>query len=803
MAEFKTGVFTYVGSAGPQAVNLADPASPNNINELPLDPLVQSMLALYPNPTIPDGNGITGLLYFPSKSSYDASNLTAKLDHHFTGNHMLSIHADYDASKDPDPFHDEFLPNLGASSFNGHTYLLGANLTSTIRPTIVNEAKFSWNKSDAPFACGNLDKLNSFGAKDQFGRARDFIFPFITGFGCLSLLGDSNGQGRRTGTWSWGDNLTWVKGTHTLKFGAEFRRVYENSFTSFGSRDTVTFTGNQNFGVPFVDVGQDDPNFQDMASMLFGIMDTETQSQFFTKAGTRTADDFRKFRQHEYGFYVQDSWKIRSNLTINLGGRYQFNGVPFEVDNNFSNLFQDPSGPAPALPDGSNGFTFSAVGPGSGRLLYNNDYSNVEPRVWFSWDPYRNGKTAIRGAFGIFHDRIFGNVFGNARGNPPFQEAPFDIPFDTPENVALPPTATPSPVVLDGTGFSPTLFSKNIKMPTSNNWNVGLQQEVLRNLTLDINYVGAHAYHQLRVVDGNPPQPALVAQNIANGTPEDLLTFANLWFGGPGVQSTNNNAFYQAALNETTASSYYNGLQMSVTKRLSQGFQVQGAYTWSHSIDDASDPLVAASGNKSVPRNSNALYQERGNSDFDIRHRVVINYIWQLPLGKGKQFANSGFIGRVLEGWQFSGIFSYQTGHPYDIFDNRDTQHTGVSARGDLIGTPSLPAGHPKDQTGVNGNAFCVSPCPTPWGNPGIGRNRFYGPSYNNWNTALSKDTSITERVKLQFRTEAFNLFNRTQFLQPVNMLDSPSFGFSTGTIQNPDGTSSARQLQFALKLLF
>ena len=803
--EFKTGIFTYVGSEGPQDVNIADPESPNNLNGLPLDPLVQSMLALYPNPTVPDGNGITGLLFFPSKSAFDASNLTTKLDHHFTDNEILTIHADYDSSKDPVAFHDEFLPNLGATSFNGHAYVLGATLTSTIRPTIVNEAKFGWNKTEAPFACGNQNVLNSFGATDPFGRARDFTFPLITGFGCQSL-GDSGGQGRRTGTWDWADNLTWVKGAHTLKFGADLRRVYENGFSSFGSRDTVTFTAYQTTALtlPFVDVGQDDVNFQNLASALLGFTDTDTQSQFFDKAGTRTADDFRKFRQHEYGFYVQDSWKIRPNLTLNLGARYQFNGVPFEVGNNFSNLFQDASGPAPDLGDGNTGFTFSLVGPGTGHLLYNNDYSNFEPRVGFAWDPYKDGKTSIRGAFGIFHDRVFGNVFGNARGNPPFQQSPFSFTFDTPENVPLPETVTTSPVILDGTGFFPTLFAKNIKMPASYNWNFGVQHEILRNLTLDINYVGAHAIHQLRVVDGNPPQPNLVAQNIADGTPEGLLTFTNLWFGGPGVQSTNNNAFFQAALNETTASSYYHGLQMSVTKRMSHGFQIQGAYTWSHSIDNASDPLVAASGNRTFPRNSNALFQERGNSDFDIRQRLVINYSWQLPFGKGQQFANSGFIGKVLEGWQFSGIASFQTGHPYDIFYNRDTQHTGLSARGDLIGDPSLPAGHPKDQTGLLASGFCIRPdCPTPWGNPGIARNRFYGPSYNNWNVVMSKDTTITERMKLQFRAEVFNLFNRTQFGQPGNTLQSPTFGFSTFTIGSPDGTSSARQLQVALKVLF
>jgi len=314
-----------------------------------------------------------------------------------------------------------------------------------------------------------------------------------------------------------------------------------------------------------------------------------------------------------------------------------------------------------------------------------------------------------------------------------------------------------------------------------------------------------HGYHQLREVDGNPPQPSLVAQNLANGTPQGDLTFTNLWFGGPGIQSVNNNAFFQAALQQTTGVSYYNGLQVNLTRRFAQGLQVQAAYTFSHSIDDSSDPLVAAENNRNFPRNSFALWQERGNSDFDIRHRLVVNYIYELPFGRGKQFVNTGFGGRILEGWQISGITTYQTGHPYDIFYNTDNQHTGLSSRGVLIGSTALPAGHPEDQTGVNGAGFCTSAtlCPTPWGQSGVGRNQYFGPDYLNWSMVFSKNTSITERVKLQFRTEVYNLFNRTEFDQPVNTLQSPNFGFSTNTVSQPDGTTSARQLQFGLKLLF
>jgi hypothetical protein len=317
-----------------------------------------------------------------------------------------------------------------------------------------------------------------------------------------------------------------------------------------------------------------------------------------------------------------------------------------------------------------------------------------------------------------------------------------------------------------------------------------------------VNYVGNRGFHQFRVVDGNPPQPSLVAANIANGTDPSQLTFSSLWFGGPGVASVYNTAFFSAALNEATGNSWYNGLQANVTKRFSKGFQIQGAYTYSHAIDDSADPLVASEKtNRSFPRNSFALFNERGNSGFDIRHRLVLNYAWDLPVGKRRAYLASGFLGRVLEGWQLAGITTIQSGHPFDLFGNRDSEHTGLSARLDLTGDPTLPAGHPKNQTGVNYAAFDLAP----YGQAGnVSKNRFFGPGYNNWDMVMSKDTSIGERVHLQFRTEVFNVFNRTQFDQPGNLLqDQGTFGFSTQTISRADSTTSARQMQFGLKLQF
>jgi Carboxypeptidase regulatory-like domain/TonB dependent receptor-like, beta-barrel len=861
-ASFKSmlngGTFNYTdydpNDCAPAAAPCSLPISAGGANStfgLGISPTIQQILSLYPNPNGPAVDQFRGTLFFPSSSRFDARNLTAKIDQHLGDKHLLSIHSAYDWSQDPNGAHKDFLPGgIGASGFEAHTLVGGASLTSTLTSRLVNQAKFAYNKADIPFNCGGLSALN-IGATDQYGRPRDFSLPDVAGFGCLALF-DSNGQWRKTGTWSWGDNLSWVRGAHTVKVGGDVRFVYENGFNSFTSRSLVTLAPFGDFGVSTIMVnpnlppcdpfgyfgpintsdryqncgtdasGNPDIVFQDMANTLLGAMDTEQQSQFFDKSGTRTANDLRRFRQHEYDFYVQDSWKLRSNLTLNFGIRYQFNGVPYEVGNNLSNLFENASGPAPdalnplttpgcdpTLPTCS-GFTFTNVGPGTGHLLYDNNFNNFEPRLGLAWDPFRDGKTSVRAAFGIFHDRVFGNLFGNATGNPPFQQTPlsqtvlnlFSGGNVQPENVPLPATVPTSQYTVDGALFFPTIIAKHFPLPYTTSWNFGIQRELRRDLVLDVNYVGNRGFHEFRVVDGNPPQPALVAANLAGGTDPSQLTFNSLWSGGPGVTSVYNSAFLSAALNQASGNSWYDGLQANLAKHFSRGFQFQAAYTYSHAIDDANDPLVAGEKtNRSFPRNSFALFNERGNSGFDIRHRLVLNYAWDLPVGKRRAYLASGFLGRVLEGWQLAGITTIQSGHPFDLFGNRDSEHTGLSARLDLTGDPSLPAGHPKNQTGVNYAAFDLAP----YGQAGnVSKNRFFGPGYNNWDMVMSKDTSIGERVHLQFRTEVFNVFNRTQFDQPGNLLqDQGTFGFSTQTISRADSTTSARQMQFGLKLQF
>jgi hypothetical protein len=350
------------------------------------------------------------------------------------------------------------------------------------------------------------------------------------------------------------------------------------------------------------------------------------------------------------------------------------------------------------------------------------------------------------------------------------------------------------------------IIDPNLKTPYTQAWNVGVQRELGHGMSLEVNYVGSGTHRLFRSVDGNPPLPWLVAAAHANGTLPPTISGGALrilpLLGLPQV--TGNLAFEEPIVIRSIGNGTYNGLQTVFRKRLSAGLQFQAAYTWSHAIDDAADPLVAPGANRNIARNSFNLKEERGSSDYDLRHRLIVNYVYELPFGRGRRYLHEGFAERILGGWELSGLSTFQSGRPFDIYSSRDSEYTGLSNRPDLVGDPSIPAGAPRNQVGPPISAFKVQP----FGRPGnLGRNTFTGPRYYNTDVDLLKNMRITERVNLQFRAEAYNVFNRIQFNQPGasgDTLASPgTFGQSLSTLVQPDGTTSARQIQLALKLMF
>lgn len=821
-AAFKTGVFNYTNAGETDPVDLTQSGA-NNAFGAPLDPTMQNVFALFPTP-LQSADGLTGLVFFPSSSQQNSYNTVAKIDHRFTDRESLSLRYGYDHFVDPNPFHADILPgNVGGVGSKFIVQGLAANLTSTLRPNLINSLVFGWNQLYNNFPCTGVSTLDSVVPQlDRFGNGWDFFMDPFTSIGCTSLVADD--QWRKTGTTSYSDSVSWVHGNHTFKFGFDFRNIGEQGPDNFFSRREPTMQNGfiQTGGFSLINAPNNDSiALEDAAYALYGFIWEDFAGEFFNKAAVRQGTDNKHFRQHEYDWFGQDTWKVRPNLTLTLGLRYQLDGVPFEEGSNFSNLLADPG----SFQTGQN-VVMTVVGPGTGKQIYNSDYSNIEPRIGFSWDPWKDGKTAVRAAFGIFHDRVFGNLFGNARGNPPFEQDYVTFPFETINNFfgsggvpLVVPDTTPSPIIPDGSLLSPVLFDTHFRNSVSNNWNFGIQRELPGNNTIDLSYVASEGHHIYRQRDGNPPDPALVAQLVADCTPQpnpfnctpSEVSGANLYFGGtfgflPG-NAVNNNALFQPFYQVSVGNSIYNSLQAKLTHRLSHGVQVQGSYTWAHAIDDSADPLVPAQGNRTFPRNSRNLAQDRGNSDNDIRHVLVVNYVWEVPLGRGKGYLSNGALGRIFEGMQFSGITTWQTGHPFEIRCRRDSQRTGIAAWCNQVGDAFAPGTN--DNIANNGGLKVYFRNPdafaTPdFGGPGnIGRNQFYGPGFVNFDMDFAKKTKLTERTELEFRFECYNIFNHPHFQQPDNLFGDSTFGLISATAARPDATTSARQMQVALKLNF
>jgi hypothetical protein len=327
----------------------------------------------------------------------------------------------------------------------------------------------------------------------------------------------------------------------------------------------------------------------------------------------------------------------------------------------------------------------------------------------------------------------------------------------------------------------------------------------------------------------NPPIPSLVAalrtfcQNPTNangckdGPNASDVQGQNLYFGAetpgpipgkpiPPNNAVNNSAFFHSNLTKSIAFSAYNALQTSITRKSSKGLFFGVSYTWAHSVDDSGDPLVPQLGTLVLPANSFDLRQERGDSSFDLTNRLVANYGLPFPFGRGTSRFNSGFVRRVLEGRTVSGVTTLQSGFPFDVVSPRDSQGAGSAQRADYnphLTPASLPAGvSPITQTGPNAGLFFEPP----FGTAGdSGRNHFRRPGVDQWNLVVAKSTKISDRFMLEFRTEAYNLFNHPDFGQPDNVIeDGPGvFGQSFNQVAQDDSTTGARQLQVGLKLYF
>jgi len=840
-AAFKTGIFTYTDpKAGPVNINVSVAGSANNAFGLALDPQTQKILNFYPAPNGQDVvAGVSSQFFFGDTDLLNASNYLGKVDFKINASNTVSVR--YLANKSTDNGGStNVLPGLGGDAFSGLTQSLSGHLATTLSPTMQNDFYASGNRSFQNFTCNGssiIDSLSLAGV-DPFGRGRDFNLPGFTQVGCVTL-GDSNGQDRPFGTYTIGDNMTWIKGRHTVKFGYEFSDNYSNDFDNFGTRSVPNFAVFTNTGTsalqnttPF-----SNPTVEDAVWGLLGGVLNESQTQLYNSGGTRVPSDERGFRERDMAGFVQDQFKLKSNFTLNYGLRYEWDGVPWVVRDQLTSATPEAlAGPSP--------IQFVQVTRGGSNPLYVNDVKGFEPRIGFAWDPFKDGKTSIRAGFGYFRDRQFFNLTGDTRANPPFS-----LPFvntvytgqnltntnpataaDQISNIPIPATQPPPASSLsdfpaaDSLAF-PATISPQFRVPYVQQRNFGIQRQLGGHFVAEVNYVGTKANRLLRVIDGNAPQPALVAQLRAFCQPTNPLNtigcfdsptatpqqesvqgealYIGQQFGLLPFNAVNNSAAFHSNQVASIAQSNYNALQTSLTRQFSKGMSFQINYTWAHAIDDASDAFQPQQNQTVFPPNSFELKREKGNSSFDVRNRVVFNYIAELPYGRGKDRLNTGVIGRVLEGWSWSGIGTLQSGFPFEIFaPGIDSDATGATQRASFSATPTIvPVTSPITQTGPNVGLFTFPL----FGGPGnVHRNTFYGPAYKNFDMVIAKNTKITERFVLEFRSEYYNVFNHPNFQQPDNFItDGALFGQSSLEVGRNDNTTGARQLQFGMKLHF
>jgi hypothetical protein len=616
--------------------------------------------------------------------------------------------------------------------------------THVFSPRLVNEARFAFSRvSAAVIQEGAGTSINErVGLPELSQNPRDFGLSFITISG-FSPLGHefNNPQQSSTNMFQVLDGASYVRGSHLLKFGFEFRAVQQNAFRDVQSRGFLTFSSQ----VPITGNA--------LADLLLGLP---------AVTGGARLDNAQHLRTESYGFYVNDSFRIRPNLTISTGLRYEYNSPPVDVFDR-ANLYDPATGSL--TPVGTNGF------PRSG---YDSDKNNWAPRIGLAWTLGSKGDTVLRAGYGVYYDQSSLAPSEGLYFNAPFFD--FNLFFSIP---GLPLTLNdpfPSnfPVPLPKSAFA---FQRDLRTPYLQHWNVSFQHALGESRVIEIAYVGSKGTKLITARDINQARPSPASPNLRPNPQFDDITFE-----------------------ESSANSNYNSLQVRFQQRLDFGLSVLSSYTWSKSIDNASS-FFSSAGDPNFPQDSFNTRGERGRSNFDVRHRLTLSYGYDLPFGKGRTFlAGDGFFPTILTGWQTFGIVTLQTGRPFTValLSDIDNSNTGRSTLG--FGA--------NDRPNVVGNAELSDPTPNRWFNTSAfafpafgsfgdaGRNILDGPGFANFNASLMKTTKLVEGLDLQFRAEAFNVFNRPNFNLPDNFLGSPTFGriLSAG---------SPRHIQFGLKLLF
>jgi len=696
---------------------------------------------LLPLPTEPD----TGLLWYSVPADTDLRQLVVKIDHEITPTSFLTGRYLYNYYKDPGNDVDLVFANRLKRTTPSHNFMVGH--THIFNPQLLNSANFSYNRrTDLGEPFWNLS-FADLGVKNIYVDSPTNNFNLrVYGAFQMSITEWIKTQ---PVAYSFKDTVRWTTGAHSLSMGVEIRRQDLNKEYRWLLDPYIRFHGDYTGYGP--------------ADFFLGLCSMVTQ-----KGAGELAD------QHFPGYaaFIQDSIRLRPNLTVTLGLRYD-PFIPYTDDQIRLSAFRPgqrttffDNAPDGMLYGGEQGIPM----PGT-----ESDLDNFAPRIGIAWSPAP--KTSVRAGYGIFYDSnlmsAITNVFQNVapygtridlRPTPgPFDDPyagnnPFPMPFPPPKDIAFPEA-----------GLSMASYPEKFQAPYLQSWNLTIEHQLFPNTLVRAAYAGSKGTHLLQGLNINggvyiPGESSW--DNLIDRRP--YPSYSDIWI----VDSTGNSS--------------YNALQLSLDKRLAADFGILAHYTWSKSID------YGSGGGTLWPDYSNPfdLRHSRGLSDFQISHRFVASWLWNLP----RLDSDSAAVRTVLHGWALNGAVTLQSGMPFSVFAGTGNSLTGVGTdRADIVGDPTRPAGVDPVRQWFNTDAF-VENAEGTFGNSG--RNILWGPGYANVDMAISKDFAVWRESIVQFRFEAFNLFNRTNLKLPSSNLTSGTYGRITSAFD-------PRILQFGLKFRF
>jgi hypothetical protein len=689
------------------------------------DSIVNSLLPLIPLPNS-GTNGYAGSASAPVNISQG----TASSNYIINQAHRLGVYyaIQKDQRNEPPATDGNSFPG-GGDQRNGSRQLLTVNEVWTLSPSLVNEFRIGGNRIHITFVGNNNLSASTYGINS--GVTAAIGIPQITVSGAFTFGGVGGfPQGRGDNVVVLSDTLSWIHGNHTLKFGGEFRRQNSDNF----SYTPGTFS------------------FPSITAFL------ADQANSFT---ANTSNRSNRTYGNSLGLFATDTWKISSSFSASLGLRYDWYGTPTEAQNRF--VIFDP------VTD-----TLQHVGQGGSgpAVAYNQSALNFEPRVGFVWDPFKEGKTIVRGSYALMTDQpTIGLVTGLA-SNPPYA-------FPVSSTGAL---SFGNAYTLATGAVAPTSIAHSYKDAYVSQWNFNLQQQFHNDYLFTASYVGSKGTD-------------LNVQRNYNQFKNGVRPYAKLSASSPIDPGF---ALGNILVYESVGNSSYQAMWLDIKRRFSNGFQFDSNYSWSKSIDENSRNNQGL-----VIQDSNNIHGDRGLSDFNAGGRFVVSGIYELPF-KGN---------RLKSGWQLSAIETLQSGSPLN-FRLSNTSFAGAAVlRPNVTGGvvtgygPATVGGAATAITYIDNPSVFINQGTTPgttlgFGN--LGRNVVTGPGFADMDLNIVKNTRLNERVNVQIRADVYDFFNHANFTNPVTTIGSATLGIITSGTRFPAGDfGSSRQIQLAFKLQF